>query len=263
MKTMHSKFAATMGKSLVLGGLVLAAGCASLPEYEPVTPGQAQAGQADIQAVGLTAATSASLAAARQRVQDARDLGIQASEAERFLAAAEAAAAENDDARTSDLAGRAHRHADIAINQHYVADAEAELAEAREYANLSKEQHQRLAAGEEALAGQRAEEALQILQALNAELAVAQSIYTVVSGDSLWKISAKDEVYGNPYWWPLIYKNNADQIRDPDLLEIGQDLNIRVNPTITEVNTAVDHAHTRGAWTVGGVEEADGRYLNR
>lgn len=262
---MHSKFATTAGKGLVVGGIALmAVGCASLPEYEPIAAAEPTYEPVEqAQATGISEATMGALDAARQRVQQARDLGIEASEAERFLAAAEAAAAENDDARTSDLAARAHRHADAAINQYYAGAAEAELAEAREYANLSRDQYDRLQAGDAALRGQRAEDALKILQQLNAELAVAQSIYTVVSGDSLWKISAKDDIYGNPYWWPLIYKNNADQIQDPDLISIGQDLNIRVHPTIGEVNAAVDHAHTRGSWSVGGAEEADRQYLNQ
>lgn len=263
MKNTQSAFSVSVGKWLLVGGVVtLAAGCASLPEYEPITPAQSQAQPAPA-AQPVAPATMASLAAARLRVQQARALGLQASEAERFLAAAESAAAENDAARTTDLATRAHRHADIAINQYYAAAAERELAEAREYANLSSAQYQRLQAGEQALLGQRAEEALKTLQGLNAELAVAQSVYTVMSGDSLWGISAKDDVYGNPYWWPLIYKNNVDRINDPDSLRVGQDLNIRVHPTISEVSTAVDHAKTRGSWSVGEREEADGVYLNR
>ena len=255
-------------KLSVLGLTFVAVGCASLPEYEPITPAlvDAEPRQAQVATAPQPVATSgsfASLEASRSRIQECRALGLQVNEAERLLAAAEAAAAENDAGRATDLAIRAQRLCDAAINQYYASQAERELAEAREYANLSRAQYDRLKAGEAALLGQRAEEAVAILSQLNAELAVAQSLYTVISGDSLWKISARDEVYGNPYWWPLIYKNNADQLADPDLLEVGQVLNIRVHPTISEVNAAVDHAHTRGSWTVGGVEEVDGSYLNR
>lgn len=257
---MHSKIAAAVRQGLGISVLALfATGCASLPEYQSATAAQQPVAA---EQNNLTAATEASLEAARARVQETRDLGLEAGEAERFLAAAERAAMENDEARTSDLAARANRHADVIINQYYLPGAQAEMAEAREYANLSREQYQRLMTAEQALLNLRSEEASSILQALNAELAVAQSIYTVVSGDSLWKISAKDDVYGNPYWWPLIYKNNADQIQDPDVIEIGQAFNIRVHPTINEVNAAVDHAHTRGSWSVGSAEEADLRYLN-
>lgn len=42
--------------------------------------------------------------------------------------------------------------------------------------------------------------------------------YTVVKGDYLWKIAKKDEFYGNGFAWPVIYKANRDQIKDPDLI---------------------------------------------
>jgi nucleoid-associated protein YgaU len=37
--------------------------------------------------------------------------------------------------------------------------------------------------------------------------------YTVVKGDSLWKIAGK--VYGNPFKWPKIYRANKDKISNP------------------------------------------------
>ena len=46
--------------------------------------------------------------------------------------------------------------------------------------------------------------------------------YLVVSGDSLWGISAQDTIYGDPYLWPLIYKANSGQIKDADLIYPGQ-----------------------------------------
>lgn len=42
--------------------------------------------------------------------------------------------------------------------------------------------------------------------------------YTVVKGDYLWKIAKKKEFYGNGFAWPVIYKANRDQIKDPDLI---------------------------------------------
>lgn len=250
--------------SLLAAGALSVAACASLPEYELATPASASSQPtAAPQQAAVSQQTLANLNAAKQRVEKARSLGLQASEAERFLAGAEAAVVENDDARAMDLASRAQRHADIAINQYYAASAQEELAEAQGYANLSREQYQRYLDGKAAADGQRSEEAVNILRALNAELAVAQSIYTVASGDSLWKIAAKDDIYGNPFWWPLIYKSNADQIADPDVINIGQKLNVRMHPTVSEVNAAVDHAHTRGTWELETVEEADTRYLNQ
>jgi nucleoid-associated protein YgaU len=50
--------------------------------------------------------------------------------------------------------------------------------------------------------------------------------YTVIDGDYLWKISKKDDIYGDPYQWIRIYCVNKDQIKDPDLIYTDQVLNI-------------------------------------
>jgi nucleoid-associated protein YgaU len=50
--------------------------------------------------------------------------------------------------------------------------------------------------------------------------------YTVVGGDYLWKISNKDEIYGDPYQWIRIYSVNKDQIKDADLIYPDQVFNI-------------------------------------
>lgn len=85
--------------------------------------------------------------------------------------------------------------------------------------------------------------------------------YKVVRGDSLWDISAKPVIYNNPYQWPLIYKTNKHQIKDPDLIYPGQNLDIDRNASRAEIDAAVHHARTRGKWSLGDVEVADTRYL--
>ncbi len=50
--------------------------------------------------------------------------------------------------------------------------------------------------------------------------------YTVVDGDYLWKISKKEEIYGDPMQWIRIYSVNKDQINDPDLIYANQIFNI-------------------------------------
>jgi nucleoid-associated protein YgaU len=52
----------------------------------------------------------------------------------------------------------------------------------------------------------------------------AEQTYTVVSGDSLSKISKK--VYGDPNHWRRIFDANQDQIKDPDEIFPGQTLKI-------------------------------------
>ena len=87
--------------------------------------------------------------------------------------------------------------------------------------------------------------------------------YTVERGDHLWGISSKDSVYGDPYQWPLIYKANSDKIKDADLIFPGQELDIDSSPSADDVSAAVNHAKTRGAWSLGAVESSDQAYLGQ
>ena len=88
--------------------------------------------------------------------------------------------------------------------------------------------------------------------------------YVVVRGDNLWNISAKPEIYNNPYHWPLIYKANRDQIEDADLIYPDQSLRFAVSSDLAEeeMNSAAEHARSRGAWSIGTVEDGDLNYLN-
>ena len=85
--------------------------------------------------------------------------------------------------------------------------------------------------------------------------------YEVVSGDNLWNISGKPTVYSDPYQWPLIYKANSDQIKDADLIYPGQVLAVDTQPSAADVDAAIQHAKTRGSWSLGVVEESDKTYL--
>lgn len=55
--------------------------------------------------------------------------------------------------------------------------------------------------------------------------------YTVVRGDCLWRIAAKSDIYSNGHAWPVIYKANRDQIKNPDLIYPEQSFKI---PNLTE-----------------------------
>jgi len=87
--------------------------------------------------------------------------------------------------------------------------------------------------------------------------------YEVVRGDNLWNISGKGEIYGNPYQWPLIYKANRDKIKDADLIYPGQAFDIDRSASGSDIEAAIHHAKTRGAWSLGVVEESDKAYLAR
>jgi LysM repeat protein len=89
----------------------------------------------------------------------------------------------------------------------------------------------------------------------------ADDSYNVARGDHLWGISGKSTIYGNPYQWPLIFKANRDKIKDADLIHPGQVLTINRNATPGDIDAAVNHARTRGAWSLGKAEASDARYL--
>jgi nucleoid-associated protein YgaU len=69
--------------------------------------------------------------------------------------------------------------------------------------------------------------------------------YQVLKGDNLWTIAAKQIVYGNALWWPLIYRSNQEEIANPDLLSPGQVLTVDLDPGDALVELAVRHSIKR------------------
>jgi nucleoid-associated protein YgaU len=72
--------------------------------------------------------------------------------------------------------------------------------------------------------------------------------YSVQRGDTLWGISAKPLIYGNPLMWPLIYQANQRQIRDPDLIFPRQLLAIPRDYSQEQAQLAIRRARQRGRW---------------
>lgn len=91
------------------------------------------------------------------------------------------------------------------------ADAEARLRE-QELRNAEREARQTAAAA-------KIEASREILQQQTLS-------YTVRRGETLPQIAARTEVYNDSSLWPLIYRANRDQIRDPKQLWPGQVLKI-------------------------------------
>lgn len=90
-------------------------------------------------------------------------------------------------------------------------------------------------------------------------VAATSTSYEVNQGDHLWGISGKS--YGNPYKWPLIYKANSDKINDADLIYPGQVLDVDSNPSDADSSAAINHAKSRGSWSIGTTEDSDKAYL--
>ena len=71
--------------------------------------------------------------------------------------------------------------------------------------------------------------------ALSLAVPTAAADYTVQKGDSLWKIA--QEKLGSGLRWNEIYEANRDSIRDPDLIYVGQELQIPGNQEETAAPT--------------------------
>ncbi len=62
--------------------------------------------------------------------------------------------------------------------------------------------------------------------------------YIVVKGDTLWGISGMSIIYKDNFQWPLLFKENRDQIKDPDLIYPKQEFLIRRDWTQEDLDKA-------------------------
>lgn len=181
---------------------------------------------------GMTAAEQA-IADAKATNAEAKSMGYEWRDTSKLIDQAEAALAAGNDEEAIRLANKAQRQAEAAIAQ---GNAEnAKFADGMSDADKA---------------------------AFASSMGLVDN-YTVIRGDNLWDISSKDSVYSNPYQWPLIYKANRGQIKDADLIYPGQNFDIDRTASSSDINAAVRHARSRGAWSVGNVEQSDLNYLDR
>ncbi|PLY04726.1 MAG: hypothetical protein C0624_05370 [Desulfuromonas sp.] len=68
--------------------------------------------------------------------------------------------------------------------------------------------------------------------------------HVVRPGESLWTIAAQRLVYGDALQWPLIYKANRDQIKDPRQIYPKQELTIPREVTSEEIEAAREMARS-------------------
>ena len=62
--------------------------------------------------------------------------------------------------------------------------------------------------------------------------------YIVVKGDTLWGIAGMSVAYKDNFQWPLIFKANRDQIKDPDLIYPAQEFLLRHDYSESEIDKA-------------------------
>ncbi|HXC65381.1 MAG TPA: LysM peptidoglycan-binding domain-containing protein [bacterium] len=72
--------------------------------------------------------------------------------------------------------------------------------------------------------------------------------YLVRKGDSLWSIAAKSSVLGDPFRWPILFKQNRDQIQDPDIIEVAQNLDYSQPMDSQAINDAIQKAKDTPAY---------------
>jgi nucleoid-associated protein YgaU len=207
---------------LVLG---LVAGCASTPDSDSASD-QVTAEQA--------------IADAKSANAQAKKMGAEWRDTGKMIKKAEAAMADGDDAKAIKIANKAQRQAENAMKQ-----AKIEKARLTDSGVIGGA----MASEDDASSRQ------------GGALAEGENSYEVVGGDNLWNISAKDSIYANPYQWPLIYKANRSQIKDADLIYPGQVFDIDRSASGADVDAAVNHAKSRGAWSIGTTEASDEAYL--
>ncbi len=182
------------------------------------------------------------IADAKSANAKAKAVGYEWRDTGKIIKKAQKAMGNGDDAKAIKLANKAKKQAEDAMAQKTTEDKRL----------MSDAERRALAKAEADMARNK-----------NAGSAGAVNSYSVMRGDNLWDISGKDNVYANSYQWPLIYKTNRSKIKDADLIFPGQVFDIDQNASASDIDAAINHAKTRGAWSVGDVEQSDSDYLAR
>lgn len=71
---------------------------------------------------------------------------------------------------------------------------------------------------------------------------VPWKMYMVIRGDCLWNISKKKDIYNDPFLWPLIYKDNMDIIKNPNMIYPKQEFKIQISPAEENKKKAIKEA---------------------
>ena len=68
------------------------------------------------------------------------------------------------------------------------------------------------------------------------EKAPVLQFHVVKKGECLWWIAEYEDIYNDPFMWPLIYNANKDKITNPNLIYPGQKFSIpRIGYTMEEI----------------------------
>ena len=73
------------------------------------------------------------------------------------------------------------------------------------------------------------------MQRYEEDYAKLPTSHSVTKGECLWWIAEYKQIYNDPFMWPLIYKANRDQIKNPDLIYPGQNFSVPRDFSLDEV----------------------------
>lgn len=242
---------------LLLATLLLSA-CNPAMRMQPRTPPTAIARPVRVVPVlDLDTEAKAALKLAISRVADAKHELPGFTGADAPLANARAAAAEGDNAQTISYSELAVNRADLVMLGKYKGRAKALVKKLGNTTGLSDAQYKRLQAAEAAMADQHPREAYEIANSINQEIEASTKRHRVRKGESLWTISKRNDIYANPWLWPLIWQANRSALKSPSSIRAGQVLKIRANPSVDEVLRAVKFAHEHSGTRIkiGAIKE--------
>ena len=256
--------------ALSLAALLVVTGCSSEPTKEELaamqaaTEAVAQAKSADAAAstAGYDSNASGALLAQAEEAMAANDLAQATTLAEKAQQAAKAASAIGR--ADAAIAAVTSAGADAGAASQLLADARSAYAVAG-YGKATTTANRAIDSANQSLVAFKEAQARQVVDnnAQAQETADTITTYVVTRGDHLWGIAGMGEHYADSFMWPLIYKQNRDQIRDADLIFAGQELSINLSVSDGDRNAAVEHARNRGAWSIGQTEASDESYLNQ
>lgn len=174
----------------------------------------------------------AALSSAQRAVREAEARNADVDDARSLLERGEAAMRLGQVLRANRLARAAQAQAEAALNLRFIALARAEREAVGVRTILGGAQAGELRQADAALANGEGRRAYDLLAYLNQSARLAQIVYRVTRGDTLWGIAARPEIYDNGFLWPLIYRANSDRLSSPSALRTGMDLDIPKHPTV-------------------------------
>jgi nucleoid-associated protein YgaU len=178
---------------------------------------------------------------ANRSAKEMYDLALQAVNSANDAGAYKYAEAQMRDAQlTLEEAKRAYEAGDYVVARQLAGAARAKAIKAESMAQQARQE-------QEAQVSQQAAQGVD-----SGAMPRVLTEHVVIKGETLWWIAEYKQVYDDPFKWPLIYKANRSQIKDPDLIYPDQVFKIARKPEIDDemIAEAIKFAKNRGEWSL-------------